>query len=1048
MFGDDTERRKALLFFALSFFCVGLPRVVTNAAGFALFVDTFGAAQLPWTYLAASVVGTGVGWVYLQAQRRLDFWTLLLITLAFDLVVLVATRIGLAAGPAPVWIAVLTVWVEAEWMIAGLVFWGLAERMFDVREAKRLFGFIGGGEPAAVITGGIAVNVVLKFVGTPDLLMLSIASQALSMVIVLLIRRGHARDLQEEHEDDDERATPAGSFGRYRGLVMAIFIVTFLAEVVHFFVDNAFYDVAGALMPERDALAGFIAWFFTASGVLHLVLGVWASPRLLRRFGAGVALASLPLLCGLTALLAVIAAPWGIMALLIAICAVKLMDEALRHGMYGSAVLVMFQPLPPEARTRAHAMNGSYIEQIAAGAGGLVLLGLTFLGHNHAWLLAAVTVGLCIGWYAVVRVLHRRYLESLQIAFERRVTTDASVSDPSAARTIAVRLLDSPHPATIVHALSVLNDHDCSEIGRTVAALLSHPSAEVRRAALDLVRNHRLRDARPALIGRLASRPGGPEEGAGLRAIAALDGAETIPRLVPFLDSSDPDLRISAFAALMTECGDEGITAARPAFDALLGMSDPAARDIGVRVLERASAPATGDVMRLLEDPVLALRRRALLVSRRVPDPVLEPRLLGALAVPATGGAAAVALAGRSTTTLPPLTRMHDDPETDTGTRSRIAWTIGRLRRPQGLQFLIDRASAGTLDERNATARALVSAAPRLSTPEADRLWPHGLDAAAWAAKLAALAAAVSGTSLREALLHACADQRARLLLLLGLLLPHARIARAALRLQRGEGPERAVAIEMIDTLLPHQHRTAIMLALDPDARAAAAETDAAARIASGEAGAIPSWLRALAVRAFAETAAGAARIEEWTRDPDALVAATATGSLSLIGGGKDGKRSAMLVIERFMILRSVSIFADMPGDALLELAQLLREEEVDAGQVVIREDDYGSRLYIAVSGRYRVSRGGGVLAELGERSVFGEMAVLDPERRSATVEALEDGLLFTLDHDDFQDALAGSIELAQSIIRMLCRRLRETAARVAGESAAPARPAIMGASS
>ena len=84
--------------------------------------------------------------------------------------------------------------------------------------------------------------------------------------------------------------------------------------------------------------------------------------------------------------------------------------------------------------------------------------------------------------------------------------------------------------------------------------------------------------------------------------------------------------------------------------------------------------------------------------------------------------------------------------------------------------------------------------------------------------------------------------------------------------------------------------------------------------------------------------------------------------------GNKNGATSlmSMLAIERFMILRSVAMFSDMPGDALLDLVQLLREEEVDAERVVIREDDYGSRLYIAVSGRYRVSRAGTLLAELG----------------------------------------------------------------------------------
>ena len=1050
-FRDDIERQKSLLFVALSFFCLGLPRIVTNAAGFALFVNAFGAAQLPWTYLAASVLGTAVGWVYLKAQRRLDFWIVLLGALTFDLLVLSATRVGLAVGPTRVWIAILTVWVEAEWMIAGLVFWGLAERMFDLRQAKRLFGFVGGGESAAVIGGGVLVNLLLKFIGTPDLLLLSIAAQAASIVLILLIRRGHAHDLQEEEEEDaaegDAQAVPPGSFGRFRSLVVAIFAVTFLAEAVHFFVDNAFYDSAGVAVPERDALAGFIGWFFTISGVLQLLLGVWAAPALLRRFGAGAALATLPLMCGATALLAVLAAPAGALMLLAAVCLVKLMDEALRHGLYASGLLVMFQPLPPEARTRAHAMNGSYIEQITAGVSGLCLLVLTYFDLNRAWILAAVTAAICVAWFIATRALHRQYLDALRRAFERRAGTEARELDPEAARTVALRLLDSPHPGTVAHALSVLGEGDGTAIGGSIATLLSHPSVEVRRAALELVRVHRLIEARPALLERLASHVGGAEEGAALCALAALDGAAAIERLILFLDNPDPELRISAFVALMTDCGEAGVSRARPAFDALLGMPDPEVRGIAARVLQRAPRSSTSDVARLLDDPVLALRRAALAVARRDLDPALEPRLFEALAVPATGSAAAAALATRGTAILPRLARLHDTAETASSTRCRIAWVMGSMHHPAAVEFLIKRASTGTLDERNAIAEALAAASPRLSPRDAEGLWPHALDAAAWTGMLAALAtawAANGGGALREALQRARDDQRERLLRLLAVLLPHVRIARATLRLQYGEGPEQAVALETIDALLPPRHRTAIMGALDPEAAPPALTDDAATRVAAGENGAMPSWLRALAVRVSADHEIDTAQqFQQWSRDPDALVAATARAILSRSAGDKNGATSlmSMLAIERFMILRSVAMFSDMPGDALLDLVQLLREEEVDAGRVVIREDDYGSRLYIAVSGRYRVSRAGTLLAELGERSVFGELALLDPERRSATVEAIEDGLLFTLDHEDFQEALAGSIQLAQSVIRMLCRRLRDTGARIS-VSADSARPA------
>ena len=171
----------------------------------------------------------------------------------------------------------------------------------------------------------------------------------------------------------------------------------------------------------------------------------------------------------------------------------------------------------------------------------------------------------------------------------------------------------------------------------------------------------------------------------------------------------------------MTDCGEAGVSRARPAFDALLGMPDPEVRGIVARVLQRAPRPSTSDVARLLDDPVLALRRAALAVARRDLDPALEPRLFEALAVPATGSAAAAALATRGTAILPRLARLHDPARPPT---AHAVASLGRgsTHHPAAVEFLIKRASTGTLDERNAIAEALAAASPRLTPRDAEGL--------------------------------------------------------------------------------------------------------------------------------------------------------------------------------------------------------------------------------------------------------------------------------------------------------------------------------------
>lgn len=61
----------------------------------------------------------------------------------------------------------------------------------------------------------------------------------------------------------------------------------------------------------------------------------------------------------------------------------------------------------------------------------------------------------------------------------------------------------------------------------------------------------------------------------------------------------------------------------------------------------------------------------------------------------------------------------------------------------------------------------------------------------------------------------------------------------------------------------------------------------------------------------------------------------------------------------------------------------------------------------------------------LNERTVFGELAALDPEPRSATITAIEDCHLFKLEEGPLYDLMAEHVEVVRGIIRVLCRRMR-----------------------
>ncbi len=132
-----------------------------------------------------------------------------------------------------------------------------------------------------------------------------------------------------------------------------------------------------------------------------------------------------------------------------------------------------------------------------------------------------------------------------------------------------------------------------------------------------------------------------------------------------------------------------------------------------------------------------------------------------------------------------------------------------------------------------------------------------------------------------------------------------------------------------------------------------------------------------------------------------------------------------MTTVEKVYFLKAVELFSAIDGDDLLEIALAAEEVERSAGEDIVREGELDDTLYVIVGGRAGVYRGRQMVAQLKDREVFGELALLDPAPRSATVTALTDTRLLRIDREVFLELLRGHHEIAAGITRILARRLR-----------------------
>lgn len=116
-----------------------------------------------------------------------------------------------------------------------------------------------------------------------------------------------------------------------------------------------------------------------------------------------------------------------------------------------------------------------------------------------------------------------------------------------------------------------------------------------------------------------------------------------------------------------------------------------------------------------------------------------------------------------------------------------------------------------------------------------------------------------------------------------------------------------------------------------------------------------------------------------------------------------------MVPTRAIALLRSAPVFAGLPGPPLEALARRATWETVPAETVVIQQGDLGDRYYVLASGRVRVEQDGRFLRGLhAVGDGFGEIALLRDVPRTATVTAIDETELLTIDRGTFLDAVTG----------------------------------------
>ena len=294
------EEIRAFLMLAYIFLVISSLMII-KPVSHAQFLSQFGARQLPFVFILVAGFAAVVTRIYSKILGKLNYLSLMLGTIRLFLILLVMTwcflrfRIGIN-----IILYVFFIAVSLFAVMATSQFWILANVLFNPREARRLFGFIGSGAIAGGILGGYATKIFVPVTGSENLIL---AGAVLLCVCDPIIRRlwrenPAARDIKNAGQQSgvfEKGDIPLKMIRSNRHLFYLAAIVL-LSVAVAKFVDYEFNAVAAEHIRDEEQLTAFLGFWYSNLNVISLIIQLFVTRQVVGVFGVGTSLLFLPLM--------------------------------------------------------------------------------------------------------------------------------------------------------------------------------------------------------------------------------------------------------------------------------------------------------------------------------------------------------------------------------------------------------------------------------------------------------------------------------------------------------------------------------------------------------------------------------------------------------------------------------------------------------------------------------------------------------------------------------------------------------------------------------
>ena len=1031
------ERKPAALLFFM-FFSIVSATITGASVRDAVFLTQFDKSYLPVMFITIAVVMAGVIALYKKLTAGQDQIFVISISGALFSVSLFLLQSNLSG----LFIPVLYIWMEVVTILSIFQFWILAGEIFNARQAKRIFTLLGAGGSFAGMGAGYGIKPFVSTFGSENLLFLTIFFIGLSVVMAQMLR-----PFRISRKPKKVNSKPvAKSKTEFEPYLKSIALLIGLAAFVSKIIDYQFKMMAADAFPNQNDLVSFFGTYYMSTGAATLIMQFFVTGFILTRFGILAGLLVLPIF------LAIGSSGFLAIGTLSAVFIAKFSDQVFKFSTNNAVQEILWLPVAPEKKKRAKPIIDGTIRSGLEGLAGVLIFALVsfkLVPQDNIQLLSLLVILGVIFWLWNSFRLKDGYVNSLMKAIENRQLNlddvEFDINDSHIVDTIDKTLKDDDELKQLF-ALDLLWTLPLHPWKNTLQYLFHHGSNQIQRAVLELAWHQ------PGIITDQLLLNSFKEDSELAPFAISCAGDRMIPdiaeKVSPFLKSDNPSLSAAAAVGILKQ--DTNHHESKLILDSLMESDDPTILCTTIGFLKQSGQwISTENKKRFLGHESHDVRNQILAVFKGSPDSDFLVSIIRNLANASTFDAAESALKQYDPSLVTDrfyhFLFAEDSP-------LRLKLGILKTTHEFSSSDMAELLSSGLNDPDllilNGISNALVkmSKNKELEAEILNKIENHIKAISKRAFQLYLLRDQLKNVSqafLIQDHIESDLNKVIPILLKLGTLKKPDIPIETYIRYVKSNDPDLLpIVLELVDSTFSPENRKHTLPLIDPDVDRIKIGQELFPDLFRNPNDMLGHWIKnphfwktgiALQYLLNSENTA-VLKIIKWDKIPNSIFTSNLFNETEQNYLNRNFLNDKFpiqenppmySILEKTIILKSVDLFHNIPGDVLTRIAQIAEELRCEQNHVIFKEGDQGDSMFVIISGKVDVIQNDHSITQLERGTCIGEMALLDQEPRSADAITLEESVLLKIDQEGFFQLMASNPEIMKQIVKILTRRVR-----------------------